>query len=125
MFSGKVTVYLSSRDFIDHVGAQTNPVEGVIVVEDNYLQGRKVYARVAVTYRYGREGDEMMGLSFSKEFILVNTEVGPGCNEFNKPSEIQDRLIKKLGANTHPFKVELPNNAPASVTLEGGDECEV
>nr|XP_027234793.1 arrestin homolog [Penaeus vannamei] len=72
----KVTAYLSRRDFVDHV-SHTSPVDGVVVVDHDYLRGRRVFARVAVTYRYGREEDEVMGLHFSKELELVNTERQP------------------------------------------------
>lgn len=35
--NGKVTVYLSKRDFIDHLD-HVDPIDGVVVVEDQYLQ---------------------------------------------------------------------------------------
>ena len=31
---------------------------------------------------------------------------------------LQERLIKKLGENAHPFYFELPPHCPASVTLQ-------
>lgn len=37
--NGKVTIYLSKRDFIDHLD-HTDPIDGVAVVEDGYLQGK-------------------------------------------------------------------------------------
>lgn len=43
--TGKVTVYLGKRDFIDHLD-HVDPIDGVVVVENDYLQGRKVYAQV-------------------------------------------------------------------------------
>jgi len=119
--NGKVTAYLTQRDFVDNNG-KTAPVTGVLVVDDEYLKGRKVFARVAVTYRYGREDDEMMGMSFVKEFILTNDPVGPGTKDAASANETQKRLMEKLGANAHPFQVKLPDSAPASVTLDGGDE---
>nr|XP_027234800.1 arrestin homolog [Penaeus vannamei] len=88
--NGKVTAYLSRRDFVDHV-SHTSPVDGVVVVDHDYLRGRRVFARVAVTYRYGREEDEVMGLHFT-------------------------------GANAYPISVNLPENAPCSVSLDGGSE---
>lgn len=42
---GKVTVYLGRRDFIDHLDS-IDPIDGIIVVENDYLQGRKVYGQV-------------------------------------------------------------------------------
>ncbi|KAK4305652.1 hypothetical protein Pmani_022462 [Petrolisthes manimaculis] len=118
--NGKVTAYLTRRDFVDHID-HTSPVDGVIVVDNDYLRGRRVYARVAVTFRHGREEDEVMGLSFSKELVLVNTQVAPNAGE-EKHSDVQDRLIKKLGANAYAFSVALPQNAPCSVLLDNGDE---
>ncbi|KAK7065301.1 Arrestin (or S-antigen), N-terminal domain [Halocaridina rubra] len=118
--NGKVTAYLNQRDFIDRI-THTSPVDGVVVVDNDYLRGRRVFARVAVTYRYGREEDEVMGLHFSKEMVLVNTQVYPD-NSTNDLSDVQERLIKKLGANAHAFSVNIPESAPCSVSLDNGDE---
>ncbi|XP_042885555.1 arrestin homolog [Penaeus japonicus] len=121
--NGKVTAYLSRRDFVDHI-SHTSPVDGVVVVDHDYLRGRRVFARVAVTYRYGREEDEVMGLNFSKELELVNIEVAPNTGQI-QTSDVQERLLKKLGANAYPINVSLPENAPCSVTLDNGDESSV
>lgn len=43
--NGKITVYLGKRDFIDHVD-YCDPVDGVVVVDTEYLKGRKVYSQV-------------------------------------------------------------------------------
>lgn len=44
--NGKVTVYLGKRDFIDHLD-HCDPVDGIIVVDNEYLKGRKVYGQVS------------------------------------------------------------------------------
>ncbi|XP_064108291.1 arrestin homolog [Macrobrachium nipponense] len=119
--NGKVTAYLNQRDFIDRI-SHTSPVNGVVVVDNDYLRGRRVFARVAVTYRYGREEDEVMGLHFSKEMVLVNTPIEMN-NSNGEVTEVQERLLKKLGANAHAFSVSLPENAPCSVNLDNGDEA--
>jgi len=108
---------------VDHV-SHTSPVDGVVIVDHDYLRGRRVFARVAVTYRYGREEDEVMGLHFSKELELVNTEVAPHAGDVQM-TDVQERLIKKLGANAYPITVNLPENAPCSVSLDGGSEGSV
>ncbi|XP_068234629.1 arrestin homolog [Palaemon carinicauda] len=118
--NGKVTAYLNHRDFVDRTN-HTSPVRGVVVVDNDYLRGRRVFARVAVTYRHGREEDEVMGLHFSKEMILVNTAIEMS-NKAEDVTEVQERLLKKLGANAYPFSVSLPENSPLSVTLDNGDE---
>lgn len=43
--NGKITVYLGKRDFIDHTD-YCDPVDGVVVVDTEYLKGRKVYSQV-------------------------------------------------------------------------------
>ncbi|XP_064108393.1 arrestin homolog [Macrobrachium nipponense] len=118
--NGKVTAYLSRRDFVDHI-THTAPVDGVVVVDDEYLRGRRIFARVAVSYRYGRPEDEVMGLSFFKEFQLVNTPVSFQESESDL-SDIQQRLLKNFGANAHPFSINLPHHAPCSVFLDSGND---
>jgi len=113
--NGKITVYLGRRDFVDNTKG-TDPVDGVVVVDDDYLRGRKVYATVAVVYRFGREEDEVMGLSFTKEMELTSQQIYPATKE--SVNEVQDRLVKKLGGNAHPFLVTLPELAPASVVIQ-------
>ncbi|XP_045126259.1 arrestin homolog, partial [Portunus trituberculatus] len=122
VLSGKVTAYLINRDFVDHV-SHTSPVDGVVVVDNDYLRGRRVFARVAVTYRYGREEDEVMGLHFNKELELVNTQIAPNDGK-NEISDVQERLIKSLGTNAYAFSVALPQNAPSSVTIDSGNDMD-
>jgi len=117
--NGKLSVYLGKRDFVDNT-ISTEPVDGVVLIDNEYLRGRKVFGTVTVTYRFGREEDEMMGLNFSKEMELVSTQLYPPAEKI-EPNDVQDRLIKKLGANAYPFSVNLPQNAPASVHLQPGD----
>ncbi|XP_076043454.1 arrestin homolog [Oratosquilla oratoria] len=118
--NGKVTCYLSRRDFVDHL-THIAPVDGVVVVDDAYLRGRNVFAQVTVTYRYGREEDEVMGLHFSKEMELVNKQVYPNNDGFDR-NDVQERLIKKLGSNAYAFSISIPKNAPNSVILEPGND---
>ncbi|XP_012056464.1 PREDICTED: arrestin homolog [Atta cephalotes] len=119
--NGKITVYLGKRDFIDHLD-HTDPIDGVIVVENDYLQGRKVFGQVSTTYRYGREEDEVMGIKFSKELVLCRDQIIPVKKEKQETTSIQDRLLKRLGSNAYPFMFHFPQTAPCSVTLQPGDD---
>lgn len=49
-YLGKLTVYLGKRDFIDHLD-YTDPIDGVVVVENDYLQGRRVFGQVSKASR--------------------------------------------------------------------------
>lgn len=114
--NGKITVYLGRRDFVDNTNT-TTPVDGVVLVDNDYLRGRKVFGSVQVTYRFGREEDEVMGLNFSKDITLTTSQIYPSADRI-EPTDVQDRLIKKLGANAYPFCIEIPQNAPCSIQLQ-------
>lgn len=119
--NGKVTFYLGRRDFIDHLD-YCDPIDGVVVVEKEYLQGRKVYGELITTYRYGREEDEVMGVKFSKELSLQREQIVPMINQKMEMTPMQERLVKKLGENAYPFTFQFPNVSPSSVTLQAGEE---
>ncbi|XP_046391817.1 arrestin homolog [Ischnura elegans] len=119
--NGKLTVYLSKRDFVDHLD-HVDPIDGVIVVESDYLKGRKVFGQVTATYRFGREEDEVMGVKFSKELVLAKAQIAPKPSEKAQLTQIQERLVSKFGANAFPFTFHFPDNSPSSVTLQAADD---
>lgn len=57
-----------------------DPVDGVVVIDEEYMKGRKVYGQLVTVYRYGREEDEVMGVKFSKEMILSKEQIYPMIN---------------------------------------------
>lgn len=121
--NGKITFYLGKRDFIDHLD-YCDPIDGVIVVDNEYLSGRKVYGELMTTFRYGRECEEVMGVKFSKELILAKEQIVPLVNQKMEMTPIQERLVKKLGATAYPFTFQFPPASPSSVTLQAGEEDE-
>lgn len=56
------------------------PVDGVCVIDEEYMRGRKVFGHLVTVYRYGREEDEVMGVKFSKEMIIAKEQVYPMVN---------------------------------------------
>lgn len=121
--NGKLTFYLGKRDFIDHLD-YCDPIDGVVVVDTDYLKGRKVFGELITTYRYGREEDEVMGVKFSKEMCLTKEQLVPMVNQKMEMTPMQERLVKKLGANAFPFTFQFPNTSPSSVTLQAGEDDE-
>lgn len=79
--NGKVTVYLGKRDFIDHMD-YCDPVDGVVVVDTEYLKGRKVYSQVC--------------LLLCKVQCLVTFEV--------KCTEVQNIRVITYNVNVSPSK---------------------
>uniref|UniRef100_A0A667YPI0 Arrestin beta 2 n=1 Tax=Myripristis murdjan TaxID=586833 RepID=A0A667YPI0_9TELE len=118
----KVTVYLGKRDFVDHLD-QVDPVDGVILVDPEYLKDRKVFVTLTCAFRYGREDLDVLGLSFRKDLYISTFQAFPPVPEERKPnSRLQERLLKKLGQHAHPFYFTIPQNLPCSVTLQPGPE---
>ncbi|XP_055331661.1 beta-arrestin arr-1-like isoform X2 [Paramacrobiotus metropolitanus] len=116
--NGKITVYLGKRDFVDHL-SHADPVDGVILVDPEYIQNQKVFAHVLAAFRYGREDLDVLGLTFRKDLYLASAQIFPPDPSEKRPlSRLQERLIKKLGENAYPFHFELPSQSPASVTLQ-------
>ncbi|UXI20370.1 etoposide-induced protein 2.4 [Sarcoptes scabiei] len=117
--NGKITVYLGKRDFVDHMN-YIDPIDGVVLIDPDYIKERKVYGHVLAAFRYGREDLDVLGLTFRKDLFLSAEQIFPTKAETRaKPlTRLQERLIKKLGTNAYPFFFELPPNCPASVTLQ-------
>lgn len=128
--NGKLTLYMGKRDFVDYVTG-VEPIDGVVIFEEDYLQDRKVFGQVVCSFRYGREEDEILGLNFQKELYLASEQIYPRPEKENVGlTKMQDCLIKKLGPKAHPFTFNITPAAPPSVTLqpgpdETGDPCGV
>jgi len=129
--NNKVTIYLGRRDFIDHV-TETDPIDGVLLIDKEYLQGRQVFAQLVCSFRYGKEDEETMGLSFKKELTLADEQVFPPSKHMKSLSKtrLQERLVTKLGPNSFPFQLNFPRHCPTSVSLipapdESGSPCGV
>merc|ERR1712156_481013 len=116
--NNKVTIYLGRRDFIDHV-TESDPIDGVLLIDKEYLQGRQVFAQLVCSFRYGKEDDETMGLSFKKELTLADEQVYPPSKHMKSlgKTRLQERLVTKLGPNSFPFQLNFPRHCPTSVSL--------
>ncbi|XP_046671848.1 beta-arrestin-1 isoform X4 [Homalodisca vitripennis] len=117
--NGKITVYLGKRDFVDHI-THVDPIDGVVLIDPEYVKERKVFGHVLAAFRYGREDLDVLGLTFRKDLYLAAEQIFPQeSNTSKRPlTRLQERLMKKLGPNAYPFYFELPPHCPASVTLQ-------
>uniref|UniRef100_A0A671XED6 Arrestin beta 2 n=1 Tax=Sparus aurata TaxID=8175 RepID=A0A671XED6_SPAAU len=120
--NSKLTVYLGKRDFVDHLN-YVDPVDGVLLVDPEYLKDRKVFVSLTCAFYYGREDLDVLGLSFRKDLYVSTVQVFPPQQEEKKPlTRLQERLLKKLGQHAYPIHFTIPQNLPCSVTLQPGPE---
>ncbi len=80
-------------------------LDGVILIDPDYVKDRKVYAHILAAFRYGREDLDVLGLTFRKDLFIAQQQVYPPLN--NEPqrqlTHLQQRLLRKLGPNAYPF----------------------
>lgn len=72
--NGKITVYLGKRDFVDHI-SHVDPIDGVVLIDPDYMKERKVFGHVLAAFRYGREDLDVLGLTFRKDLYLASEQV--------------------------------------------------
>ncbi|XP_054729378.1 uncharacterized protein LOC129238377 [Anastrepha obliqua] len=113
-----LTLYLPTRE-ITLSGNNPAIVHGIIYVDPKAIQGYRVYAQLTLTFRYGREDEEVMGLRFCNEAIMSLHQVWPRNEEpaLESLSPMQEALVKRLGDGAHPFTLTLTPQAPPSVQL--------
>ncbi|XP_059608723.1 beta-arrestin-1 isoform X3 [Phlebotomus argentipes] len=115
--NGKITVYLGKRDFVDHI-THVDPIDGVVLIDPDYVKDRKVFGHVLAAFRYGREDLDVLGLTFRKDLYLASEQIYPTTGSDRPLTRLQERLIKKLGPYAFPFYFEVPPHCPASVSLQ-------
>ena len=64
-----------------------------------------VFVQVLAAFRHGREDLDVLGLSFRKDLYEDNLQIYPSPRSAPRfhLTKLQERLIRKLGANAHPF----------------------
>ncbi|XP_055936246.1 arrestin homolog [Argiope bruennichi] len=120
--NGLLTVYLSRRELIVEEGGVVRPIDGVVLTDPDLSAQHepfKIFALVVLTFRYGREDEEVMGLKFYTEAILHYEQVYPSSSKSPRPlTALQQHLLKKLGPDAHPLTVSVSGHAPHSVGLK-------
>ncbi|XP_066861219.1 arrestin-C isoform X1 [Anser cygnoides] len=121
--NGKLSIYLGKRDFVDHVES-VDSVDGVCLIDPEYLKDRKVYVTLTCAFRYGRDDLDVIGLTFRKDLYVLTTQIFPPVpDQVPKTlTPLQEKLMKKLGENAYPFTFEVATNLPCSVTLQPGPD---
>ncbi|GFQ81856.1 arrestin, lateral eye [Trichonephila clavata] len=116
-----LTVYLSRRELIVEEGGYVKPIDGVVLITSDLATQNepfKIFALVVLTFRYGREDEEVMGLKFYTEAILHYEQVYPSNKSPRPLTALQQHLLKKLGPDAHALTVSVSGHAPHSVGLK-------
>jgi hypothetical protein len=50
-------------------------VDGVVLIDPDYMKDRKVFGHVLAAFRYGREDLDVLGLTFRKDLYLASEQV--------------------------------------------------
>ncbi|CAG0922741.1 unnamed protein product [Notodromas monacha] len=116
--NGNITVYLGKQDFVDHL-THVDPIGGVILMNPDDLNNKKVFGKVLPAFRYGCNDPDVVGSTLRKDLCFTTNQIYPPRDEMpaRTPTRFQELLLKKLGANAHPFYFEFPLKCPASATL--------
>ncbi|XP_034950694.1 arrestin homolog [Chelonus insularis] len=114
----KMTLYLVNRDLIAYENRIDNLI-GVLLVDPDYVENKRVYAQVTMTFRYGREDEEVMGINFCAERIIGLAQLYPPYMgaDHQQPTPVQEALIRRLGSNAHAFTIAITRVVPPSVRL--------
>lgn len=73
-------------------------------------------------FRYGREDLDVLGLSFRKDLFLASWQAFPPAESTPEPlTRLQERLLRKLGANAHPFSFMVSRPVPAAPSTPSSD----
>ncbi|XP_063059209.1 arrestin-C-like [Engraulis encrasicolus] len=119
--NGQLVLFLGKRDFVDHI-ERVDPIEGVLVIDQSELQGRKVWIQLMTAFRYGNEDLDVIGLTFRKDIWVHHIELFPPAGHDPELSPMHEALMKKAGEQGCPFTIDIPTNLPCSVSLHPGEE---
>ncbi|EAA01439.5 AGAP002079-PA [Anopheles gambiae str. PEST] len=113
-----LTLYLGSRELVARKGV-IEPLKGVLYIDSKIINEAKIYGQLTLTFRYGREDEEVMGLKFCNEAVIALQQFWPRpvTAETDSLTPLQVSLLERLGKNAIPFALEIGTLAPPSVQL--------
>ncbi|XP_035897752.1 uncharacterized protein LOC118505706 isoform X1 [Anopheles stephensi] len=113
-----LTLYLGSRELVARKGV-IEPLKGVLYIDSKIINEAKIYGQLTLTFRYGREDEEVMGLKFCNEAVIALQQFWPRpvSAETDSLTPLQEALLERLGKNAVPFALEIGTLAPPSVQL--------
>lgn len=68
--------------------------DGVVLIDPEYINNRKVFGHVLAAFRYGREDLDVLGLTFRKDLFLAAEQIYPRAESYERPlTRLQVRVL--------------------------------
>ena len=68
--------------------------DNIIIIIKNFIIGKFIFASLVVSFRHGREEDEIMGVSFKKDLVVDRVQVFPPTKQEDGKNKLQVIHIK-------------------------------
>lgn len=81
-----ITLYLATREMIHRMGS-VEPLRGVLYADPKFASGFRIFGQLTLTFRYGRDDEEVMGLRFCNEAIIALKQICPKVETDGDPKE--------------------------------------
>lgn len=71
-------------------------LDGVVLIDPDYVKERKVFGHVLAAFRYGREDLDVLGLTFRKDLYLAAEQIFPQDSSSKRPLTRLQASLKKI-----------------------------
>lgn len=113
--NGSLALYVGTRT-VTIEGTHLEPLRGIIVLDKESLQQTvsdnfRIWGQITLTFRYGREDEEVLGLRFCNEAILALKQLWPPLPK--DPEDIDDEELTPLQVCSYPMEITtcMPTNS--------------
>lgn len=86
-----------------------------MLLDEDYVRGRKVFGQLVCTFRYGREEDEVMGLNFYKELFLASEQIYPPPEKRNY--ELSRTQVRNFSLSLDITQADFASKPPAYLVI--------
>jgi len=96
--NGSLALYVGTRT-VTIEGTHLEPLKGIIVLDKESLQQTvsdnfRIWGQITLTFRYGREDEEVLGLRFCNEAILALKQLWPPLPK--DPEDLEEEELTPL-----------------------------
>jgi len=93
--NGKLSLFLINRDLVLN-NDSVSCLHAVIAVDPEEIKNKKVLAQIILTFRYGRDDEEVMGLKLSNESVLCIEQIYPRLQDASTPIPMTECQLRRI-----------------------------